>query len=100
MRIPITAAKGKLSELIRRAEGGDDVILTRRGHAAVQLVPIKTGPDRQSRRALLEAVRASGAAKAIAGPDAAHSQDFLYESDNAFQLGELPRQGPMSSDSR
>jgi hypothetical protein len=27
---------------------------------------------------LLEAARASAAAKAIEGPDAAHSQDFLY----------------------
>jgi len=30
---------------------------------------------------LLEAVRASGAAKAAAGPDAARSQDFLYGDD-------------------
>ena len=31
-----------------------------------------------SRRALLEAVRASGSAKATVGPCAARSQDFLY----------------------
>jgi hypothetical protein len=36
---------------------------------------------RKSRRALLEAVRAAGAAKAKTGPNAARSQDFLYGDD-------------------
>jgi prevent-host-death family protein len=67
-----------ITELIRRAEAGDDVILTRHGNAVVRLVPIRPAPDRKSRRALLEAVRASAAGKAKAGPDAARSQDFLY----------------------
>ena len=37
--------------------------------------------DRKSRRALLEAARAAGSAKAEAGPSAARSQDFLYGDD-------------------
>ena len=78
MRISVSKAKGQLAELVRRAKAGDEVILTRHGHAAVRLVPIKKTLDRPSRRALLEAVRASGAAKAKAGPNAARSQDFLY----------------------
>ena len=49
--------------------------------AAVRLVPVKAPLDRKSRRVLLEAARASGAAKAKAGPSAARSQDFLYEED-------------------
>ena len=81
MQVSVTAAKGQLTELVRRAEAGDEVILTRHGQAAVRLVPIKTAPDRKSRRALLEAVRASAATKAAAGPDAARSQDFLYGDD-------------------
>lgn len=81
MRISVTDAKGQLTELVRRAEAGDEVILTRHGHAAVRLVPMKPAPDRQSRKALLEAVRASGAAKATDGPTAARSQDFLYDDD-------------------
>jgi hypothetical protein len=44
-------------------------------------VPVRVAPDRKSRRALLDAVRAAGAAKATAGPDAARSQDFLYDDD-------------------
>ncbi|MDH7795448.1 MULTISPECIES: type II toxin-antitoxin system prevent-host-death family antitoxin [unclassified Beijerinckia] len=76
MQISVSDAKGQLTELVRRAEAGDEVILTRHGHAAVRLVPVTTVPNKESRRALLEAVRAS--AKAIAGPSAARSQDFLY----------------------
>ena len=78
MQVSITEAKGQLTELVRRAEAGDEIILTRHGHAAVRLVPVKAAQDRKSRRALLEAVRASAAAKAAAGPSAARSQDFLY----------------------
>jgi prevent-host-death family protein len=79
MRISVTEAKGQLTELVRRAEAGDEVVLTRHGHPAVRLVPIRAGHDRKSRHALLESVRATGAAKAAPGPSAARSQDFLYD---------------------
>jgi prevent-host-death family protein len=78
MRISVSEAKGQLTELVRRAEAGDEIVLTRHGHAAVRLVPIKAAADGKSRRALLEAARAAGAAKAKPGPSAARSQDFLY----------------------
>ncbi|MDF2119518.1 type II toxin-antitoxin system Phd/YefM family antitoxin [Roseiarcaceae bacterium H3SJ34-1] len=81
MRVSVTEAKGQLTELVRRAEAGDEVILTRHGHAAVRLVPVAAARSRQSRRMLLEAVRASAGAKVIAGESAARSQDFLYGDD-------------------
>lgn len=81
MRISVSEAKGQLTDLVRRAEAGDEVILTRHGHAAVRLVPVRTTVDRTSRKTLLEAARKAGAAKATAGPDAARSQDFLYGDD-------------------
>ncbi len=81
MRVSVTEAKGQLSELVRRAEAGDEVILTRHGHPSVRLVPIKTVPDRKTRRALLEAVRSSAVLRATLGPSAARSQDFLYGED-------------------
>lgn len=81
MRISVTEAKGQLTELVRRAEAGDEVILTRHGQAAVRLVPIKPAADATSRKALLDAVRVSAATKATAGPSAARSQDFLYGED-------------------
>ena len=81
MRISGSEAKAQLTELVRRAEAGDEVILTRHGQAAVRLVPIKTAVDGESRKTLLEAARASGRAKATVGPSAARSQDFLYGDD-------------------
>jgi hypothetical protein len=57
--------------------GGEEVILTRHGHAVARLAPVQTAPSRTSRLVLLEAVRKSAAAKAASGPSAAHSQDFL-----------------------
>lgn len=81
MQVSVTEAKGQLTELVRRAEAGDEVILTRHGHGVVRLVPLKAAPDKKTRRALLEAVRASAAGKATAGPTAARSQDFLYGDD-------------------
>ncbi|WP_348770302.1 type II toxin-antitoxin system prevent-host-death family antitoxin [Azospirillum sp. TSO22-1] len=79
MRVSVTEAKGQLTELVRRAEAGDEVILTRHGHAAVRLVPIKATFDRRSRQSLLHTARASAARKVTAGPTAARSQDFLYD---------------------
>ena len=79
MRMTVTAAKGQSTELVRRAEAGDEVILTRHGQAAVRLVPVKPVADETSRGALLEAMRARAAAKASKGPSAARSQDFLYD---------------------
>jgi prevent-host-death family protein len=81
MRISVTDAKGQLTDLVRRAEAGDEIILTRHGQPAVRLVPVKVVLKRKARRRLLEAVKASGMAKADAGPSAARSQDFLYDDD-------------------
>jgi len=81
MQISVTAAKGQLTELVRRAEAGDEVILTRHGHAAARLVAVRSLPDRKSRRELLKAVRASAAEKLTRGESAVRSQDFLYDED-------------------
>ncbi|ODP36400.1 MULTISPECIES: type II toxin-antitoxin system Phd/YefM family antitoxin [Sphingomonas] len=78
MQVPLSDAESQLTELVRRTEAGDDVILTRHGQAVVQLVPVSKARSEMARRDLIEAVRRSGGAKAIPGPDAAHSQDFLY----------------------
>jgi prevent-host-death family protein len=77
MDIPISEAKGRLTDLVRRAEAGDEVVLTRHGRPAARLVPVQSNPTREQKRALLEALRGSG--KGSFGPDAARSQDFLYD---------------------
>lgn len=78
MQISVTEAKAQLTELVRRAEAGDEIVLTRHGLAAVRLVPIKAVLDAKARRAVLDRVRHTARAKACPGPSAARSQDFLY----------------------
>ena len=81
MRVSVSEAKGQLTELVKRAEAGDEVILTRRGHEIVRLVAVAVSPGLKGRRALMEKARASAIAKALQGPAAARSQDFLYDDD-------------------
>jgi prevent-host-death family protein len=79
MHVPVSEAKGQLADLVRRAEAGDEIILTRHGQPVVRLVPVKAVRDPKSRRRVLEAVRASGVKNASTGPTAERSQDFLYD---------------------
>ncbi len=81
MRVSVTEAKGQLTDLVRRAETGEEVVLTRHGHAAARLVPVRAAPDRAARKVLLDAVRASAAARASPGETASRSQDYLYGDD-------------------
>jgi prevent-host-death family protein len=82
MKVSVSDAKGQLTELVRRAEAGDEVILTRHGQPTVRLVAIKKElRGIKARREFLEAISAAGAAKASPGPSAARSQDFLYDDD-------------------
>ena len=53
MWISVTDAKGQLTELVRRAEAGDEVVLTRHGQPAVRLVPVRPAQlDARRRREL------------------------------------------------
>jgi prevent-host-death family protein len=81
MRVPVSEAKGQLTELVRRAEAGEEVILTRHGHPAVRLAPVGKPDVRDPayRRRVMEEIRAAVKGKAKKGPGAARSQDFLYD---------------------
>ena len=85
MRISITDAKGQLAELVRRVEAGDEVVLTRHGKETVRLVPARSRPDAEARRALIATVQAAARRKRIEGVSAARSQDFLYDDDGLPQ---------------
>ena len=78
MEISVTQAKGQLTDLVRRAEAGDEIILTRHGHPAVRLIAITPVATAASRKALLASLRRSAAASVSDGPAATRSQDFLY----------------------
>jgi len=81
MEVSVSDAKAQLTDLVRRAEAGEEIVLTRHGHPAVRLTPARTGVQRDQRRDLLEAVRASALGKSPVGETAARSQDFLYDDD-------------------
>ena len=79
MHASVSQAKGQLTELVKLAEAGEDVVLTRFGRAVVRLVPVSVKPSRAERRALIERLQAEARLKATPGPSAARSQDFLYD---------------------
>lgn len=85
MDVPVSDAKAQLTDLVRRAEAGEDVVLTRHGQPAVKLVPIRPRATPESRWAVMERVRGR-ASTALPGPDAAHSQDFLYDPDTGMPV--------------
>jgi len=70
-----------LTELVQRAEGGDEIVLTRHGQDVARLMPVASVQSREARRAIIEKIQASAASKAADGLNAAQSQDFLYGKD-------------------
>jgi prevent-host-death family protein len=80
VEIAVSEAKGQLTELLRRAEAGEEIILTRHGRPAGKIVPIaRPRLTREERLKLIREVQQMAAGKLTPGPDAAHSQDFLYD---------------------
>jgi prevent-host-death family protein len=61
MNVPISEAKAHLTDLVRRAEAGDEIVLTRHGHPVVRLTPVPVRPaNEQERKAAIERVRLFG----------------------------------------
>jgi antitoxin (DNA-binding transcriptional repressor) of toxin-antitoxin stability system len=67
MHISVSNAKAQLTELVRRAEAGEDIVLTRHGQPAGRL-------------AVLDAVRQAARTKVSIGPGGA-PWDFLFGAD-------------------
>jgi prevent-host-death family protein len=80
MIVAVSDAKGQLTELLRRAEAGEEIILTRHGRPAGKIVPIERPRlSPAERMKIIREVQKLAAGKVTPGPDAAHSQDFLYD---------------------
>lgn len=80
--VSVSDAKAQLTDLVRRAEAGESIILTRHGKEVIRLAPVSVSPELKIKRA--EAIRRAQAAvrgKLPADFDAARSQDFLYDDD-------------------
>jgi prevent-host-death family protein len=81
MRISVSEAKGQLTDLVRRAEGGEEVVLTRHGEPVARLSPVRAAVDAGTKRRVIAEIRREGRLRATPGPCAARSQDFLYDED-------------------
>ncbi len=86
MNIPLSEAKGRLTELVRLAEAGEDVVLTRHGQAAARIVPVALTLNAEALRARRlaatdRAIREARERGSDGGPSAARSADYLYGDD-------------------
>ncbi len=78
-------ADGRINDLVRRAEAGEEVVLTRDGAPVARLDPIARPAGRKSPEEKLAAMEEIVAEVRRNPPDrwpsAARSQDFLYDGD-------------------
>lgn len=80
IQVSVSDAKAQLTDLVRRAEAGDEVILTRRGAPTVRLVPVVADNLRAQRLRALDEF--SGCLKGrpdLQGVTATNIADFLYD---------------------
>ena len=81
MKVSLTDAKAQLTELVRRAEAGEEVVLTRHGKPVVKLAPVGPISRSEDRERLIDEIVARARRKVTPGPCAARSADFLYDDD-------------------
>lgn len=80
MEISVSDAKAQLTNLVRRAEAGEEVVLTRHGRPVARVAPAvkaKLTPEEKLRaiREIQERVKARG----LAYPNQTSDHDFLYD---------------------
>ena len=76
MQIAVSDAKALLLDLVRRAEAGEEIVLTRHGEPVARITTV-TSTVAERRAAIAQAKTA--AAVAVPGPSAARAADFLYD---------------------
>ena len=79
MQISVSDAKSRLTDLVKRAEAGDDIVLTRHGVEVARIVPVKRKLSRDELLEVIDGISREGAMRITPGPCAARSQDFLYD---------------------
>ncbi len=79
MDVTVEQARDRIDELLDRAEAGEEVILTRNGQPAFRLVREPAIQKPRFDRRIIDDITRRAKAKALPGPDAAHSQDHLYD---------------------
>ena len=81
MHVSLSEAKARLTDLVRQAEAGEEVVLTRHGKPAARIIAVFPAPTGEARARLIERLRISAAQSLRSGSGAAESQDFLYGED-------------------
>jgi prevent-host-death family protein len=81
MRVSVTDAKAQLTELVRRAEAGEEIIITRHDTPVVEMRAVRRQTTPEEREKILREFQEAAARYILPGPDAAHSADFLYDED-------------------
>lgn len=79
MDIALSDAKAQLTDLVRRAEAGEEIVLTRHGTPVARIAAIKPQLSPEQKKARIDAIRASVRTIPDDGVSAARSQDFLYD---------------------
>ncbi|MBM7048654.1 MULTISPECIES: type II toxin-antitoxin system Phd/YefM family antitoxin [Rhizobium] len=80
MRISLDDAEGQLKELVRLAKQGEEVVLTQDGLPAARIQPVKKPMTSAEKENLIKRLQEEIRKKNLPpGPDAAGSQDFLYD---------------------
>lgn len=82
MNVTLAEAVEQLPDLVRRAEAGEEIILTEHGHPIVKLVPARKSWSEMSpeeRVAMLREIGAEGKRKALTGISSTDGQDALYD---------------------
>jgi len=82
MKLSVKEAETQLPDLVRRAESGEDIVLTQNGEDVVRFQPLpkKKAVTPEEKRALFDEIRRRARERGSdGGPSAARSQDFLYD---------------------
>lgn len=87
MQIAVSQAKGQLLDLVRRAEAGEEIELTRHGVPVVKIVTaIKPRLTPQEKLQFMRDVVERARMKIEPGPCAARSADFLYDDETGLPI--------------
>lgn len=79
--IPIHAQKVSLTDLVRRVEAGEDVVLTRAGRPVARIEAVIEGGLAEKRARAIAAAHVALQGVFFDETCAARSQDFLYDED-------------------
>ena len=85
LQVPVSEAKSTLTALVREAEKGNDVILTRNGRSVARITATQ-GKSRKpltidEKMQIIRDIQKSARGKFEPGFDSARSADFLYGDD-------------------